>query len=501
MAGSENDVRHFGRYEVLDELGGGTMGVVYSARDPAINRIVAVKTISLTGQPPQAQKEYRERFVREAEAAGRMSHPGIVAVFDVGEEPETRTPYLVMEYVKGKSLEQSGKLTPRVAASLVRELAEALDYAHNQGVVHRDLKPSNILLTEDGHAKISDFGVARLNLSELTAHGQILGTPAFMSPEQLNGDPIDGRSDLFSLGVILYTLVTGHRPFQGNSVLTVSFKVVHHEPISVEALNLNLPAGLNEIVGRAMAKDPAARYRRGMEMALDLQKLIEQEELWKGNQEPGSTPPGLLEVTDRVYARHIREQGPLSARLLAKLQGWKRFTPMKKNWRVQAVGLLSGLAVIGAFATWEISRRPLRAAPVGSVSATAAPNVPVKSKQAGAQPVSTRSRDPGSVALRISVGPKASGADLMVWVDDQRVLHKRLEPASKKRFPLFGHPAAEQSESIYITPGEHQLRVRVQSSRDAYDQTYSLRGDFTEGPERVLSVSFSNDNQMKVRLK
>jgi serine/threonine protein kinase len=502
MTGSENDVRRFGRYEVLDELGSGAMGVVYSARDPAINRIVAIKSISLTGQPPKARSEYRGRFLREAEAAGRLSHRGIVTIFDLGEERDNRTPYIVMEYVKGKSLEQSGKLTARVAASLVRELAEALDYAHNQGVIHRDLKPSNILLTEDGHAKISDFGVARLNLSELTAHGQILGTPAFMSPEQLNGDAIDGRSDLFSLGVILYTLVTGHRPFQGNSVFTVSFKVVHHEPVPVEALNLNLPAGLNEVIGRAMAKDPAGRYQRGMEMALDLQKLIEQEELWKEGKEPGSTPPGLLEVTDRVYDRHIGKRGAPRARFLAKLQqGLKRFLQVKKSWRVPAVGLLSSVAVLGAFGAWQISRRPLRAAPVSSVSATATPNAPVTSNQAVAQPVSSRSANPRSVALRISVSPKASAADLTVWVDDQRVLRKRLEPASKKKFGLFGHAAAEQSESIYIAPGEHQLRVNVQSSADAYNETCRLRGDFPEGPERVLSVTFSNDQQMKVRLK
>src|SRR5215472_13619405 len=161
-----NGGRLVGRYEFLDKLGGGTMGVVFSARDPAINRIVAIKSISLNGQPLEAQAEYRERFLREAEAAGRLSHRGIVTVFDVGEEPDTHTPYMVMEYVKGKSLEHAGTLTSRTAVALVHEIAEALECAHSQGIVHRDLKPSNILLTEDGHAKIADFGVAKLNLSE-----------------------------------------------------------------------------------------------------------------------------------------------------------------------------------------------------------------------------------------------------------------------------------------------------------------------------------------------
>src|SRR5271169_2163697 len=159
----------FGRYEILDELGRGAMGVVYKARDPKINRVVAVKTVSLAGQRPEDELEYRERFVREAEAAGRLSHPGIVTIFDVGEEAETRAPYIVMEFVDGPSLEKllSGNnrtLPLETALQLAHELAEALDCAHSQGVIHRDLKPANILMTPEGRTKITDFGVAKLNL-------------------------------------------------------------------------------------------------------------------------------------------------------------------------------------------------------------------------------------------------------------------------------------------------------------------------------------------------
>src|SRR5215472_2981711 len=342
MASPTNGVSRFGRYEVLDELGRGTMGVVYRASDPALNRIVAIKSISLAGQPPEAQSEYRERFLREAEAAGCLSHPGIITIFDLGEDPETRTPYIVMEYVKGKSLEQSGKLTSGNAVSLVREMAEALDFAHSRGVIHRDLKPSNILLTEDGHAKIADFGIAKLNLSELTVCGQILGTPAFMSPEQLNGRQVDGRSDLFSLGAILYTLLTGHRPFQGNSVFTVTFKVVHHEPVPVAALNLDLPSGLNDVVVRAMAKDPAERYRRGKEMARDLQNILDQEEPWDRNKDPDSTSPGLVELVDRVYAKSTKKHQARGARFVAVLRRvLKRLGSQTPKRRVRAIGLVS----------------------------------------------------------------------------------------------------------------------------------------------------------------
>ena len=283
----------FGRYEILTELGRGAMGVVYKARDPKINRVVAVKTISLVGQPAEEELEYRERFFREAEAAGRLSHPGIVTIFDVGEEPETRAPYIVMEFVGGQSLDKlllrdDHKLPMETALQLTLELAEALDCAHAQGVVHRDLKPANILLTEDGHAKIADFGVAKLNLANQTLAGRALGTPAYMSPEQLNGEAVDGRSDLFSLGVILYTVLTGYKPFQGNSALTVSFKVVNRDPIPATLLDTELPPGLDYIIARAMAKDPAERYQSGMEMVRDLQELREGRAPWSQAKLPGS---------------------------------------------------------------------------------------------------------------------------------------------------------------------------------------------------------------------
>jgi serine/threonine-protein kinase len=285
--------QRFGRYEILSELGRGAMGVVYQARDPKINRVVAVKTISMAGQPAQEEREYRERFFREAEAAGRLSHPGIVTIFDVGEEPETRAPYIVMELVGGQSLEQllshgDHKLPLETALQLTLELAKALDFAHGQGVVHRDLKPANILITEDGHTKIADFGVAKINLANQSLAGRVLGTPAFMSPEQLNGDAVDGRSDLFSLGVILYTVLTGYRPFQGNSALTVCFKVVNREPVPATVLDTDLPPGLDYIIERAMAKDPAQRYQRGMEIVLDIQALQEGREPPSKGKQPAS---------------------------------------------------------------------------------------------------------------------------------------------------------------------------------------------------------------------
>jgi len=272
--------KRFGRYEIIAELGRGAMGVVYKARDPKIDRFVAVKAISLSTQNPDEEREYRERFFHEAQAAGRLLHPGIVTIFDTGEDTEGHIAYIVMEYIAGQSLdrmlsEKSKKLPLEQALLLTEELAEALDHAHGQGVIHRDMKPANILVTPEGHAKIADFGIAKMNQAYMTLRGQVLGTPAYMSPEQLEGEHVDQRSDLFSLGAILYRMVTGYGPFQGNSTATVCFKVANRDPIRASALDPELPPELDAVIARAMAKEPSQRYQRGLEFALDLHELRE----------------------------------------------------------------------------------------------------------------------------------------------------------------------------------------------------------------------------------
>jgi eukaryotic-like serine/threonine-protein kinase len=359
----------FGRYEILSELGRGAMGVVYKARDPKINRVVAVKTISLAGQSPEEEIEYRERFFREAEAAGRLSHPGIVTIFDVGEEPDTHAPYIVMEYVGGQSLDhllsQDGRKLPvGTALQLALELAEALDCAHGQGVVHRDLKPANVLLTEDGHAKIADFGVAKLNLANHTLAGRALGTPAYMSPEQLNGETVDGRSDLFSLGVVLYTVLTGYRPFQGNSALTVSFKVVNREPIAATLLNTELPPGLDYVISRAMAKDPAERYQRGMEMVLDIQELREGREPWSKAKTPASaTSKGTPHTANEKAGRPLGQPW-VAAQLLStarslSVQPGAAASPPEKRRKKSVVASLVVLALfVFGLGLWMIAFAP-----------------------------------------------------------------------------------------------------------------------------------------------
>jgi serine/threonine protein kinase len=275
-----NTPQKIGRYEILEELGRGAMGAVYRAKDPAMDRIVAVKTIISAALASEDGSEFRERFFREARAAGALAHPGIVPVFDVGEHDGQ--PFLVMEYVNGWTLanvnDRGERLNLNRMCEIGQKTAEALGYAHQRGVVHRDIKPANILLTSREtygveRPKITDFGIAKFIESTTTTTGKMLGTPAFMPLEQFTGAQVDGRADIFSLGVVLYWLATGEQPFPGGSLTAVLYKVVHTEPIPLRKLNPALPARFESIVLKCMEKDPAARYQTGEELAHDLGEL------------------------------------------------------------------------------------------------------------------------------------------------------------------------------------------------------------------------------------
>ena len=268
-----------GRYEIIDELGRGAMGAVFKARDPQLGRVVAIKVILTANLSPDDLRQYKQRFYREAQAAGQMAHPGIVTIHDVAENEVGGQPYLVMEFIEGTTLDdilKSGKskdMTVTQMLDVAAQVADALDYAHRRGVVHRDIKPSNILLTPDGKAKIADFGVAKLAGTEITQTGQLVGTPAFMSPEQLTGDPVDARSDLFSFGAVLYYLFTGEKPFPGDTVTSVIYKVIQTAPTPARKLNPKLPPEVDIILARLLHKNADQRYPNGHALAADLEAV------------------------------------------------------------------------------------------------------------------------------------------------------------------------------------------------------------------------------------
>jgi serine/threonine-protein kinase len=260
-----------GRYQVEKELGKGAMGVVYGGKDPKIGRVVAIKTMALSEEfEADELKEAKERFFREAETAGRLAHPNIVTIYDAGEEHDLC--YIAMEYLKGKDLvghtKQPNLMPPDKVLSIVERVAEALSYAHSMGIVHRDIKPANIMYEPDGDVpKVTDFGIARITDSSRTKTGMVLGTPSYMSPEQLAGKKIDGRSDLFSLGVTLYQMLSGSLPFTGESMTQLMFSIANAPHPPIRQYNAGLPEWIDPIIDKALAKDADKRYQTGAEFA------------------------------------------------------------------------------------------------------------------------------------------------------------------------------------------------------------------------------------------
>ncbi|MFP5288123.1 MAG: protein kinase domain-containing protein, partial [Thermoanaerobaculia bacterium] len=269
--------RSVGRYRILDFLGAGAMGEVYLAEDPHIDRKLALKTVRLVGRPQEVD-DRKKRLLREARAAGRLLHPNVVTLFDAGEAEGVL--YLAFELVEGTDLAsrlEKGPLSLREVLRIVRQAADALHYAHGQGIVHRDIKPSNILLDAVGRVKVGDFGIAKMagQSTELTVAGSVMGSPQYLSPEQIRGEELDGRSDVFSLGVVLYELLSGNRPFSGETITTLVYQILHKEPPRISELRA-VPPRLEELLARMLAKDRGERLATAAEAGKEL-ALIETE--------------------------------------------------------------------------------------------------------------------------------------------------------------------------------------------------------------------------------
>ena len=323
------NIKKIGKYTVSGVLGQGGMGMVYCAQDPLIGRTVAIKTIRLDIlEQPAGKEEALKRFLREAQSVGNLSHPNIVTIYDVGEDDGLI--YIAMEYIDGRSLEdmlkQNKKFSLDEIVQLFSQLGSALDYAHQKGIVHRDIKPANILVDRNGKVSIVDFGVARTAASDMTQTGMLMGTPRYMSPEQVMGKKVDNRSDIFSLGAILYELLTQCNPFEGESITTVIFKIMHADLRPLSDFNKQLPKGLDMVVKKALARDADSRYQTCSELLGDLIK----QSLSKGQTDTIRESQDDKEETQALGT-------PMSAT-----------PPALKNRKPLFVMLLAMIAVLGA---------------------------------------------------------------------------------------------------------------------------------------------------------
>jgi len=514
----EKAASHVGRYKILEPLGRGAMGIVYKAEDPTIKRMVAVKTISQLVAGPEAMQEFRSRLAVEAQAAGRLSHPNIVTIHDVGETENDQTPYVVMEYLAGPSLhkrlaESGGRLSWKEALEITRDLAFALHYAHTQGIIHRDIKPANILFTEEGTPKIADFGIARLNLSDTTLAGHVVGTPAYMSPEQLSGEPIDGRADLFSLGVVLYAMLTGHRPFQGNSALTISYKVVHGEPVPVSALDCALPPDVDYVLSRLLAKNPSDRYGDGEELALDLDDLLHERPprsrsgiFLAPHPTQSSSSERLASIRQTSISRRIpvaSATGHSTQRIVAN-----------RSVRQRVLWLAAGAIVVTAVVTVGLSRNRRTVAATqpaiqvaAGASATSAPgsteNADVQKPLivAASAPAPSAAGAPRRTASRTASKPAANAVlalqvhhpfeqgKLSLWVDDRLAFSTDLRGSKTKHLLVFNSVKGYESAMLPVPQGTHRVRVRI--TAPGYDQATLLNASFSTHREQSLRITCS----------
>ena len=492
-------LKKLGRYELVRVLGKGAMGIVYEGRDPNLDRRVAIKTVKVENLSEEAATEYEHRFRTEARSAARLQHPNIVSVYDSDRDGDIA--YLVMEYIQGDDLkhhlDRGARYTLEQSLKMIRDLLSALDYAHKQGIVHRDVKPANLLIEPGGRVKLTDFGVARIQDSgEATrTQGSMVGTLKYMAPEQVQGQKIDSRADLFSVGVVLYQLLTDKRPFDGDNDFSIIHQIIGHHPPPPSTINDKLPTALDAVVARALAKNREERFATARDFASALQSAIRRAEdqtvvpplnpLKKadgGGTLPGlrsqgaaaTSPPTVTQEVELVYWKDIKDStdpqefeaflvkfpagiyADLARKRIRKLQGG---APAPDQTMLSGVAAGAAPASAGELADAEVTRARTDTTPLGPARAPALPQAQVAAAGAAepTAPDSQAARDsasdfPSTITLVRPAAPESSPAPA---------------PAPRPLPEPAPPPAASEPAKLANAPAPEPKRSRRQAGRAA----------------------------------
>jgi serine/threonine protein kinase len=520
-----------GRYEILAELGQGMMGVVYKAMDPVLGRLVALKVIRVPIPIADEERDLLEqRFLLEANMAAGLSHPNIVVVHDVGRDPGSETPFMALEYLEGRTLAQTiargGIAHWRDAVRMTAQLADALHHAHGRGIVHRDIKPANIMVVSSGTPKLLDFGIAKASAAQLTADGQCWGTPSYMSPEQAFGTTLDGRSDLFSLGSVLYELLTGRRAFAGANIPQIMNRIAQENPELPSSIDPTLPTELDTVVMRALAKDPAQRYANGRAMVEDLEDVLHGKAL--------RPRTGLVQPIGTSFKSDPNEVSDWSPTMALPV-----ITHAQRHGATRAIpwGLGALLGISLGFAARELESGSLRSAETSTATMSMAPGAvavarvtqpepwivtptqlpvtlppPMATKPMSAplprtervppqpQPLVTTSilapnAKSAMARVAISVEHGFKSGRLKVWVDDTLVLEKTLSGIEKKSVLFFTKSKGRLAEVVDVAPGERMFRVEVDGDEDQH-RGGQVPGVLRSHETRLLEVKVGNQMQL-----
>ena len=490
MAGPSSTI---GRFEILREIGRGAMGVVYEARDPVLDRTVALKVVRPSAEG-EAARGYEERFLAEARIAAALHHPGIVVVHDVGRDPSTGALFIALELLRGETLADLAARGPvewPAVLRVVSQVARALHHAHLAGVVHRDVKPANVLLLPSGEAKVTDFGIARLESAahRLTTTGEFIGTPLYTAPEQAKTEDVDGRADVFSLASVAYTLLTGRAAFMAPTIPGIVHRVVYEDPDPPSGFVRDLPRDVERVLSRALAKSPADRYPSAEAFAEDVEDVL------AGGiprhaagddlvvvEEPESPLTALLADVPAPQASASVLPVAAPAEASATRTSLPPPRPRRDRRGLVLVGIAAGVGLL-ALVLWTPGRDPAPAArPLVAGGSPAPAPAPAGSLLGGLS--SLLPQQPGR--LRIDFEHPLRSGTLRVFVDDELALEERLSGQQRKKALVFRLHEGSFRDELEVPPGLHEVRVEV--GWDGNVKTERIVGNFRPGTTRRLEA-------------